>query len=157
MLSGPLGAYTYPAATAPRPHTPTDVGGQALDYDANGNMTAGLGRSIVYDHENRPVSVTKGGVTVAYAYGPDGARIEKTKGSETTLWLGAELEILPSGTTIKHVHADVRVVGRLGAGGVKEWLHRDHLASVRLITDEAGVRVQRSHYLPYGDRSGALT
>ncbi|MDF1586088.1 RHS repeat-associated core domain-containing protein [Marinimicrococcus flavescens] len=28
---------------------------------------------------------------------------------------------------------------------------------MRLITDEAGVRVQRSHYLPYGDRSGALT
>ncbi|MDX6752500.1 hypothetical protein SH611_22095 [Geminicoccaceae bacterium 1502E] len=43
------------------------------------------------------------------------------------------------------------------AGGTKEWLHRDHLASVRLITDDAGVRVQRSHYLPFGDRSGALT
>ncbi|MDF1586087.1 hypothetical protein [Marinimicrococcus flavescens] len=50
---------------------------------------------------------------MACACGPDGARILKTKGSETTLWLGAELEILPSGSTIKHVHADMRVVGRL--------------------------------------------
>ncbi|MDX6749919.1 hypothetical protein SH611_08895 [Geminicoccaceae bacterium 1502E] len=54
MPGGPPGACTWPAATAPRPHTPTDVGGQALGYDANGNMTAGLGRSIVHDHENRP-------------------------------------------------------------------------------------------------------
>ncbi|MDX6749918.1 hypothetical protein SH611_08890 [Geminicoccaceae bacterium 1502E] len=50
---------------------------------------------------------------MAWACGPDGARILKTKGSETTLWLGAEPLILPSGTAIKHLHADLRVVGRL--------------------------------------------
>jgi RHS repeat-associated protein len=40
---------------------------------------------------------------------------------------------------------------------VPEWLHRDGLASNRLMTDAAGTRVQHSHYLPYGDRSGPLT
>ncbi len=38
MLSkSDIGTYVYPAATAPRPHTPTSAGGTTLTYDANGD------------------------------------------------------------------------------------------------------------------------
>jgi hypothetical protein len=82
--------------------------------------------------------VTKGGATVAYDYGPDGERVRRTKGGQVTTWLGPDVEILPGGTMLKQVHADARIAGKLGAGGAREWLHRDHLASVRLLTDAAG-------------------
>lgn len=112
--------------------------------------------TIAYDHENRPVSVTKGGVTVEHDCGPDGERVRRRKGAQVTTWLGPDVELLPDGTMLKQAHADARIAGKLGAGWAREWLHRDHLASVRLLTDAAGQRVQRSHYRPYGDRSGGL-
>ena len=30
-------------------------------YDANGNLTAGEGRSVTWDYENRPTRIVKGG------------------------------------------------------------------------------------------------
>ena len=48
-----LGSYSYGPASGSRPHAPSSVAGQALHYDANGNMTVGLeGRSIAYDASN---------------------------------------------------------------------------------------------------------
>ncbi|MEM9012613.1 MAG: colicin E5-related ribonuclease [Pseudomonadota bacterium] len=35
-------------------------------------------------------------------------------------------------------------------GGQKSWLHRDHLASVRMITGEDGLRARSTTYTPYG-------
>ncbi len=56
-----LGTYSYPAATAPRPHAPTDVAGQALTYDNNGNMLSGMGRTIAYDAADPPMGVVAAG------------------------------------------------------------------------------------------------
>ena len=151
------GRYTYPAPTALHPHTPAAVNGQPLTYDANGNQTSLFDRTVAYDAENRPVTVSKGGVTVTYAYGPDGERWQKHAGAAATTWLGPDIELLPDGTMIKQVPAaDARIVGRLGAGGAKEWLGHDHLGSVKLLTDQAGQRVERVDYRPWGDRSLGL-
>ena len=51
MLSkSDVGTYSYPAAGAPLPHAVMNVTGGSISstfiYDANGNQTAGLGRSI---------------------------------------------------------------------------------------------------------------
>ena len=60
------GAYAYNAATGSHPHAPTSVAGQAFQYDANGNMTQGLGgKTMTYDGENRPLSVTHAGQTTS--------------------------------------------------------------------------------------------
>ena len=73
-----LGAYLYPAANAAHPHSPNSVGADTFTYDLNGNMTAGLyGKTMAYDGENRPVSVSLSGATTAFVYGPDGARQSK--------------------------------------------------------------------------------
>ena len=84
-----VGAYTYPASLAPRPHTPSVVDGETLAYDNNGNMTIGLaGKIIAYDYANRPTSVLFAGQTTAYTYGPDGARQTKTVGASETFYAG---------------------------------------------------------------------
>jgi len=41
-------------------------------------MLTGLGRTLTRDGEGRAESVTKGGVTTTYAYGPEGERVKKT-------------------------------------------------------------------------------
>jgi RHS repeat-associated protein len=167
-----VGSYTYPAqgAGAVRPHAATAAGSHALAYDANGNATSitkpGLSRVFTYDGENRPVTITVNGAVTQLTYGPDGRRLKKTSGSgaalRTMLYLGADLEVpLADGTTAgapvagtwrKHVHADARRVGTTNA-----WLHRDHLASVRVTTDAGGNYSKRQHYQPYGDLAAAPT
>ncbi len=125
-----LGSYSYPAATAPRPHAPTDVAGQALTYDNNGNMLSGMGR------------------TTTYVYGPDDKRLKKITGGVTTLYLGNDEEHLSDGTVIKHIDGTVRRVG-----SVSNWIQRDHLSSIRLMTDTTGTQIAENRYRPYGERT----
>jgi hypothetical protein len=40
-----VGTYSYPAPGSARPHAVTAIAGQALTYDANGNMLTGRGRT----------------------------------------------------------------------------------------------------------------
>ncbi len=144
-----LGAYLYPAANAAHPHSPNSVGADTFTYDLNGNMTAGLyGKAMAYDGENRPVSVSLSGATTAFVYGPDGARQQKATTYETTLFSGA-IEVRNYGTANEIVafypHEDFRVVD-----GVKSYLHRDHLASVRFATEATGNAARLTSYTPFG-------
>ncbi|MEV8879848.1 hypothetical protein [Mesorhizobium ciceri] len=79
------GTYTYPAATAARPHAPTSVGPNAMAYDANGNLTSDGSRTLAWDEANRLKTVTLASNTVNLAYGPDGARAKKSSSFATTL------------------------------------------------------------------------
>lgn len=148
-----VGTYAYPTqgSSAVRPHAVQMAGAWAFTYDANGNQvsrsTSGTpDRSITYDGENRPVEVMASGMTTAYTYGPDGARLKKTIGSDTTLYLGADVERDPAGQWTAHLNADVK-----NAGGVLNWLHRDQLASVSRITDTSGTLTRASTYRPWGE------
>ena len=53
----------------------------------------------------------------------------------------------------KYLHADVKVVGTGGAA-VTSWLHRDHLASIRKITNASGTVAEATAYKPYGKQTG---
>jgi len=156
MLSNAaVGTYTYPSSLAPRPHTPTVVDGETLAYDANGNMTVGLGNKVItYDYNNRPTSVQFAGQTTAYTYGADGARQTKTVGATETFYAGIA-EIRDFGGTgesiILQPHADFRITDVGGPNEAVSYLHRDHLSSVRMITNAAGTLEQSTAYTPYGD------
>ncbi|MEM9634958.1 MAG: RHS repeat-associated core domain-containing protein [Pseudomonadota bacterium] len=143
-----VGDYTYPAPTAARPHAVTKAGNLTYAYDANGNMTSGAGRTISYDGEDRPVSITYGGQTTTFVYGPDGRRLKKATAGNTTLYLGADEEITPDGTHVKHPHTDIRK-----ADNEVNWLHRDHLSSVKLMTNATGQIISENFYKPYGERT----
>ncbi|MCC5641175.1 RHS repeat-associated core domain-containing protein [Nostoc sp. CHAB 5844] len=75
-----------------------------------------------------------------------------------TLFLGKEAE--RSGTVwSKYGNADVKRKGSGGAAAA-EFLHRDHLASVRAVTGAASASLQEARYRPYGERlvtAGAAT
>jgi RHS repeat-associated protein len=83
---------------------------------------------------------------VTFAYGPDGERLKKTSGATTTLYLGSDVEI-QGGVMTKYLPGDAK-----RSSSTTWWLHRDHLVSVRALTDATGAVVQRSNYKPYGER-----
>ena len=87
-----------------------------------------------------------------YIYGADNARVIKRKvltaGNEDTLYLDKDAEISPTGEWTKYVHADVKRRGN-GASTSKFFHHRDHLKTIRVISDSTGAEVKRTIYLAF--------
>ncbi|OWV82249.1 hypothetical protein ATY77_03155 [Rhizobium sp. R634] len=156
-----IGAYTYPtAATAVRPHAATQIGAKAISYDANGNMVSDGTRTLAWDGSNRLSTVTQNGATVTLAYGPDGSRVKKSWAFGTTLYPDANVEIdrTTPGTDIYtlYPHPDAKIVVTAGSTVQdKFFLHRDHLASVRQVTNESGYRVEQTGYAAYGEATNS--
>jgi hypothetical protein len=57
-------------------------------------------------------------------------------------WLGTEQILTYPQPSVKLVN-----------GTTKTWLHRDHLGSVRAITDAAGAKLESAVYKPFGEQS----
>lgn len=154
LSNSSVGAYTYPAQgpSAVRPHAVTAAGSWSFTYDANGNqigraLSGTTDRTITYDADNRPMTVTANGTTVTYRYGPDGTRLKKLVGSNVTLYLGADIERDPAGAYTLYLTPDVK---RISAA--LHFLHRDHLASVRRITNASGTLYRASVYRAFGEQ-----
>ena len=146
-------AFTYPAATDPRPHAPTLLGATPIGYDANGNMVSDGARTLAWDAANRLAQVTAGGLTTSFAYGPDGTRVKKSSSLSETLYPTADVEVDtaltgPAAYT-RYPHMDVKVVGTAAF-----FLHRDHLASVRAVTDATGAIAEDTRYQPFACAPG---
>ena len=151
-------AMAYPAAGAPRPHAPTSICGTAVTYDANGNTLSydvdgpgpEVARTLVYDGENRPLVILRGGVPAVMAYGPDTERTSKSFNGAVTHYLGNDAEvrfdaITPLGLVTSYLHPDIR-----REGAVTDYLVKDHLASNRLLIRH-GQSVTPLAYGPYGN------
>ena len=49
-------------------------------------------------------------------------------------------------------HPDIKITQKLSTGATStQYLHRDHLASVRIVTDQAGNTVEQTAYAAYGE------
>ena len=69
-------------------------------------------------------------------YGPDGARLKKTIGSTTTLYIGDDWEV-NGGVSTYYLPGDAVMTGV-----VISWLHRDQLGSVRVIWDHPALSLR---------------
>jgi len=152
LSSTTAGAFVY--GSPQRPHAPTSVGGAALTWDANGNLLSGPGgpelstRTLAYDAADRPVRVTLAGTTADFAYDHQGQRVWKSVGGQQTRYVNARYTVSPAGAT-KYYTLGGRVIAQ-ATGGVKRWVHSDHLGSVRLVTSAAGTVVNRYRYSAFG-------
>jgi RHS repeat-associated protein len=150
-----MGSYTYPAPTAVRPHAATQIGAKSIAYDANGNMVSDGTRTLVWDRSNQLASVTQGGSAVTFSYGPDGSRVMKNWAFGKTLYAGADIEIdrtTPGAEVYTYYpHPDIKIVTTAAGVTSKYFLHRDHLASVRLVTNVAGNVAEQTSYAAYGE------
>ena len=119
-------------------------------YDGDGPGAAVLPKTLAYDGENRPVSVTSNANTIAYAYGPDGERAKKTFLATKAFYLGNDTEIDAAGIVTSYLHPDVKLVGANAS-----WLHKDHLASNRAVSFMGSTASQFHDYGPSGKPIGS--
>ncbi len=174
-----VGNYTYglvdascAAGSVAGPHAVTSIDGGTIGtktatycYDANGNMTAGDGRSVTYTAFDKSAQINRGTTYVRFAYGPDRARFRREdytpiKGITTTHYVGGkafERIITAAGAqTDKHYIGDFAVITHAGVGETAvvttDYLHRDHLGSVEAISDTAGALVEQLSFDSWGRR-----
>lgn len=137
-------------------------------YDANGNMVSGDGRSVTWSSFDKPTQITQSGNTTDMVYGPDRnlvMRVDNRGGSDTeAVFVGGLYEkvSLPGGTTKeRHYignHTVLTLTNRTSStAGSSEarYLHKDHLGSTTVITDENGNEVESFSFDPWGKRRAA--
>ncbi|HYB81050.1 MAG TPA: RHS repeat-associated core domain-containing protein, partial [Mycobacterium sp.] len=163
-----VGTYSYPPAGGPLPHAVTSISGGTISttftYDANGNQTSGLGRSIAWTSYNTPASITQGSRTISFGDGPDHQRFQQVSPEGTTLYFdgfGVHVELFTPASGAPQWNEYLMVGGGMigvrfntvSAGSVAtRYFHTDHLGSIAVITDENGVVVERSSYDAWGKR-----
>jgi RHS repeat-associated protein len=147
--------------TGAGPHQARSIGGVTQTYDANGNLTSGMGRTIAWNNENLPSSVTSNGVTETYGYNADSLRVKKVRSGVTTIYLEGLWEQTSSGTTRRFYTLNGQVVAvRTNAGSTNtvSYLHGDHLGSISVTTTASGTAEPRQEFDPWGTvRSGGVT
>lgn len=131
--------------TATRPYT----------YDCNGNLVSDGQRTLVWNADDRPASVTRAGVgTTTFAYDGDGTRVKKVGPTRTVRYIGSFEAHVTDGVAVKNiVVGPLRVATRV-TGGSQAGTYftlADHLGSLEVLTDGQGLAVQRLTYLPYGE------
>jgi len=160
-----VGTYTYAAsgAGAVRPHAVQSIAGTlntTYNYDANGNMTSGSGRTLAWTAFNKVKTITQGAVNMTYAYGPDRERIKQTGPGGTTYYYSAGLYEKHVGASVTqwndYLYAGGEMVGvhfsRSDATEMTRYFVKDHLGSIAVITDETGAVAERLSYDAWGKR-----
>jgi len=158
-----VGVYTYFVA---RPRTLESTGGTTnYSYDAVGNLLSdGTGRTLQYTVFDKLSWINKGNQQIAFNYGADRTlykRVDTGNGqSATTYTIGSvEKVVKPDGSyDLRRYLAGVAVwIHHFDSGGVptgvnKQYLYKDVLGSVALITDDQGRISERFAYNEWGER-----
>ncbi len=148
--------YTYPTSgpSSVRPHAVTTAGPNSYTYDANGNMETGAGRTIAWNYENKPLTITQGATTTTFVYDGDGGRVKKIVGTTTTRYISKLYECDSNGATTscsRFIWAGDQRIATVADNGVTHYWHVDHLGSSSVITDGTGAKVETITYYPYGE------
>ena len=154
-------SYAYNASCGgnPCPHAVATVGGIAgsFSYDKNGNLLSGDSMTIGWSVGNQPTSITKGGNSDTFSYGPERQRFSHTQSgavSKTILYAGA-IEEETSGSTVTtktYLPSGLGVISDDGTNQVLRYVYQDNLGSTIAITDASGVVQERLSYDPWGKR-----
>ena len=164
-------AYTY-GQNGAGPHAVTTAGTDTFAYDANGNQTTKntTTRVIGYSPFNKPTSIAANGDTVTFTYGADRGRIRQVSngGNDSIVYVAAaaaRYEKQTVGTEVSHLHyiaagGEVVAIYKSIVDGVtqteeRRYLHRDHLRSIAVVTNENGAALESFSFDPWGKRRNA--
>ena len=115
---------------------------------------------LTWDVRNRLVRLVGPGVTASFTYGPFNRRLSKTVNGETTDYLydfGNIIQESRNGGVVADYLTGLGLDAIFGrtAGGGTNFLHKDALGSVTLLTDGSGGVVNRYFYEPFGQTTVA--
>lgn len=148
----------------------TGVKNATYNYDANGNMLSGDGRTLEYTAFDKPSRITKGTHITDISYGPNRNRYFRKdtvngKVSEFTYVGGLyeKVDFKDNGTTVNRTEERHYIGGfavltmenrntQSAGTQVTRYLHKDHIGSVTTITDESGLIAEEFSFDPWGKR-----
>ena len=140
------------AATATKNYQVTvgNAGARTFSYDLNGNCTSDGVRSYTWNMADQLVGVTQSGQTTTWVYDGLGRRAqERLNGTVTKQWIWAGLALAEERDAANYVVRRFYPQGE-EINGVPYYYTRDHLGSVREVTDAGGTIVASLDYDPYG-------
>jgi RHS repeat-associated protein len=155
--SSALGWYSYTASGCPsgntcasHPHAVTKAGNNTYTYDANGDMISGAGRTFTWNSDNLPTSVSASSGVTTFHYDGDNSLVATTApgSQQPTYYFGPLVERTPSGAFIYSYFMGSTLIARRSTSTT--WYHRDHVESVRLITNAQASAAQIYNYSTYG-------
>jgi len=158
-----VGSYTYGLNAGPHAVPAVDNAGVISNYhyDANGSMTSGNGRTLVYNSFNKPTQMANATADIRFSYGADRARVirQNIVTGELRHYIGSlfERKTLQGLTTYTHYikagGSTVAIVNSKSDGANStHYLHKDHLGSIAIITDENGLVIESQSYDAHGKR-----
>jgi len=109
---------------------------------------AGKGYNIV-GLRSTSFSYGKTETTTTFVYDSAGARVKKTAGNSTTIYLGKDYDI-QSSLTSKYIFLGDRRINVKKSDGTLEFIHDDHISSSNVVTDASGNQAGLYEYDPYG-------
>jgi RHS repeat-associated protein len=159
-----VGNYEYDLYGV-RPHAVNKAGSHGYNYDNNGSLVSdGRGRAFTYTVADQVSRITKSGRATNFYYDANRTRYKRvdTNGSSitTTLYLGSVEKIHHADNTQewrRYIHDSVMITQVLNTSGSvtatrKQFLLKDHLGSVNVITDGAGKITDLLAFDPWGKR-----
>jgi RHS repeat-associated protein len=164
-----VGLYVYAAAGTPRPHAVVGAGGVDYAYDANGNLLSGGGRTATWTSFNTVAAMTRGTTSLSWGYDAEHQRSKQvsTVGTTTsTTWyyddaasgVFFERVVGPSAATWnEYLFAGGEMIGvhfTAATAPAEPFLYfvKDHLGSIAVIVNGAGVVHERLAYDAWGKR-----
>ena len=156
----PTPAYARAYGPANNLNQVASQAGQALVFNANGNLSTFQGATYTWALGNRLVGVSRPGMTASYAYDGEDRRTMKVVDGVTTrtLWSGADevAEMDGAGNILRRFIPDGSgaMDGRLAsleASGTIYWHHTDHQGSVVATSNASGAPVSLVNYSPNGE------
>lgn len=155
--------YVYPAqgSATGRPHAVQQIdSGTLYQYDDNGNMTSGRGRTYTWSSFDMPVTMSTGTgtgtISSAFVYGPEHQRTRQTRNDGSVeVYGGAQVTESKAGVlTVKTywprgVGVEIDVTG---GPTTLNWVHSDRLGSPVGISDQAGALREKLAYDIWGKR-----
>ena len=153
-------SYTYntqvscAAGSRTIPHAASAMGSNEYSYDCNGNMEYrdidNVGAyTLVYDAENRLVSMTGTSLNASFVYNGDGERVKATVNGTTTAYVGNYYEWSNNSWTKYYYAGTTRLAMRTSSS--LYFLLGDHLGSTSIVATSTGVKYSESRYMPWGE------
>ena len=135
----------------------SSISSSSYTHDSNGNMTTDGKRNlqIIYNILNLPQSVNQGSATKAtYGWFTDGTKYSvQDNGGNGFYYIGSLIYSISSGsTTLESTDfSEGRITISFGSQSI-EYHHKDHLGSIRAITNSTGLTIEQNAYYPFGAR-----
>lgn len=146
------GRYSYPQPGNPQPDAVREVLGLQFTYDDSGRAKSAMSAiTLDYDLSGRISSVAAGGSKTSFLFGGSGELVQyQANGKPVLHVVGKYSECYSSKKCRNSIQVGTETVGYVEEGA-PIFTHRDHLGSVRTVTDKAGAIGARYIYGTFGE------